>query len=643
MTSSICVHGIIRNEAFTIKRMLDSVRHFVTEYYFVDTGSTDNTLKVLESDAMPGNVSVIPFTDFSTTRNHALSVLQTSCEWVMLMDADMTFHGNLPSLFQGDVVRMIHYRKGLRYLRTVFFRRNHKVHYEGKTHEILVYPPTSESHIIPESEAWINDGGDGGNVAEKLQRDLGLLVSSKNTAREVFYLAETYRYLSKTPLAIETYKRRFNMGGGNTEELFYSCYQIGRLYLSDNKEAEARYWMDRSLSYNSKRCEPHYHLACWASSRQKWVNANTDIVRSLMISPSEPPTDGLFVEVDVYQFLRYYQHIVIGYYSGSLQREVCLQQMVKLLDESTKEWRSRVHNFIARLVHRVVLCEILFHRSYELKEGWMWSTPTFVDDITLVRSNNYYISENGEYIWDNPEYSECRVYAITGNELSEEEVEREPGGLKIFSGRRVRGLEDVRLFRWKNSYIFTAVVEDMVSVEKRRRMVLGVYDKKLKVEHLMDSPYGKDCEKNWSLFEVDDGVLRCVYRWWPLEEGVVEEGRLINLRESTQPLPGIFYFMRGSTHGQYYHDAVWFITHSVAFLEGRRNYLHYCVALSPKTFGVVGHSLPFRFTDGPVEFCNGFSIVKGLVKIGFSRNDCSTTIVTDDFYSFLGMVGFRFL
>lgn len=653
---AICLHGIVCNEATVIQRMLNSVRSFVTEYYIVDTGSSDNTTDIISSDKLHGTISHNGFTDFSTTRNHALGeVLQkTVCAWIMLMDADMIFHGHLSTLV-GDVVKMTHVRNGLRYLRITFIRTHSQYKYEGKTHEILHYPDNTIVSVIPETQAWIEDGGDGGNNADKLSRDARLL-STATTPREVFYLAETQRYMGNPLIAIQAYKRRITLGGSHKEELFYSCYQIGRLCLSQQRAAEARHWMDRSLSYNPKRAEPHYHLACWSASRQRWNNAIIDIMRSLSF-PKKADTSWLFVEIDVYNFLRAYQFLVIASKTECLSSEACLDKAFRLIADSNVPdiYKQNIHDTILPSASpRISLTETLFHKSGVIEGNWRWSTPTFLNDITLIRSNDYYVSHTGEYLWSQPDHCECRVFALAKNgDLHAVKRTLATHPLTIYPDRRIRGLEDVRLFDFGEQIGFTAIVEDMIAESGKRRIVVGKFDttaNELEVEHVLESPYDKDCEKNWAFFVLESGnIIHCVYQWWPLEVGTVHGDRLIDLRttETCDDLPSLFRWMRGSSHGQYYNNLIWFITHSVALSDRKiRHYLHYCVALCPRTLRVIGYSPPFRFTDGPVEFCTGFSIEKnnGSVKLGFSCNDSSTTIaVTNTLYSFLGRVGFRYI
>src|SRR5262245_23632646 len=76
---------IVRNEAHTLARCLDSVRDAVDEIVVVDTGSADGTRDV----ARRFTERVYEFRwrcDFAAAR--AFSFAQATCEWVFWVDAD---------------------------------------------------------------------------------------------------------------------------------------------------------------------------------------------------------------------------------------------------------------------------------------------------------------------------------------------------------------------------------------------------------------------------------------------------------------------------------------------------------------------------------------------------------------------------
>ena len=83
MDISLCM--IVKNEEDTIARCINSVKDIVDEIIIVDTGSTDNTLKILK------NLNIVPYrfewiNDFSAARNYAINA--ATGDWILFLDAD---------------------------------------------------------------------------------------------------------------------------------------------------------------------------------------------------------------------------------------------------------------------------------------------------------------------------------------------------------------------------------------------------------------------------------------------------------------------------------------------------------------------------------------------------------------------------
>lgn len=76
---------IVKDEEKNLARCLESLRNVVDEIVVVDTGSTDNTVKIAESfGATIGHFEWIK--DFASARNHSLSL--ATGDWVLWIDAD---------------------------------------------------------------------------------------------------------------------------------------------------------------------------------------------------------------------------------------------------------------------------------------------------------------------------------------------------------------------------------------------------------------------------------------------------------------------------------------------------------------------------------------------------------------------------
>lgn len=85
MTLSLCM--IVRDEAQTLPRCLESVRACVDEMVIVDTGSQDETVRVAQE--MGARVVSVEWThDFAAARNQSLAL--AAGDWILVLDADET-------------------------------------------------------------------------------------------------------------------------------------------------------------------------------------------------------------------------------------------------------------------------------------------------------------------------------------------------------------------------------------------------------------------------------------------------------------------------------------------------------------------------------------------------------------------------
>jgi len=83
---------IVKDEAHCIERCLNSLIRKVSRICIVDTGSTDNTLGILDYYSRAHihthwQIEKASFVDFSTARNHSIR-MAVNAGWIFIIDAD---------------------------------------------------------------------------------------------------------------------------------------------------------------------------------------------------------------------------------------------------------------------------------------------------------------------------------------------------------------------------------------------------------------------------------------------------------------------------------------------------------------------------------------------------------------------------
>jgi tetratricopeptide (TPR) repeat protein len=452
----ICLNMIVKNESRIIRRLLESCVDLLDFYCICDTGSTDNTIEIIEyffqEKGIPGKVIQEPFRDFGYNRSFALKACESvPAEYILLLDADMIFwrDPSIPpeefkrSLTSAEAFYIFQGSDTYYYKNTRIVKNNLGFSYWGVTHEYVNYPkvhPLTGEKInirvsqVPKDILFIKDIGDGGAKTDKFLRDVRLLeqglVDLPNNDRYLFYLANSYRDSGQQQKAIEIYKKRIAVGGW-IEEIWYSYYSIGKCWrdLKDMDRAIAA-WMDAFQVYpnrieNLYEIVQHYRVT-GKNQLSYWFYMIADRMRR-----EHPEREYLFMQKDVYDFKLDYELSILGYYVNIDNHDLAAVSMKVLADRNVSDatMTNILSNYKFYCKKRIdpISLNIGIDKELEsvlssigsaiLKEnpGFKSSTPSFccllpkereAEDGILaqylvnVRLVNYWINDKGGY--ENP-------------------------------------------------------------------------------------------------------------------------------------------------------------------------------------------------------------------------------------------------
>ena len=332
---------IVKNESRIICRLLESVANLIDSYCICDTGSTDNTVDLIETffraRNIPGKITREPFRDFAHNRSFSLKACESlDADYILLLDADMVFQLHVsPQEFKNSLTHdYYHMFQGVEtfyYKNTRIVKNRIGASYWGVTHEYVKMPEGTTSSLIEKPRAFIHDIGDGGAKADKFERDIRLLkqglVDYPNNDRYTFYLANSYRDHGDYALAIDAYKKRAELGGW-FEEVWHSYYSIGKCYKNLGDMANAIYWWLEAYQFFPKRIENLYEII--THYRQQGKNHLAYLFYNMALKQVllNPNPDYLFLQKEVYDYKLDYEFSIFGYYcnlDGYDMTRICLK------------------------------------------------------------------------------------------------------------------------------------------------------------------------------------------------------------------------------------------------------------------------------------------------------------------------------
>ena len=672
--AKICLNMIVKNESKIIERLMLSVLPMIDSYCICDTGSTDNTVELIETffakNNIPGRIVREPFKDFGYNRTFALNACigLPNADYLLLMDADMKLRID-PSLsideFKKTLTKDAYYvfqgSDHFFYKNVRILRNDPEYSYWGVTHEFVKTTPNTIYAEISRTQLFIDDIGDGGAKADKFERDVKLLLKgleeNPGNDRYTFYLANSYRDAGQYENAIQRYRERIKMGGW-VEEVWHSYYSIGKCYEYMGDMANAiNAWLD-AYQFFPTRIENLYKIVNYYRNNSKNVLAYSfyDIANQELIKNTSQ--DHLFLEKEIYDFKLDYEFTIIAYYRNPRSLDViasCMkvlshphapENITKNVLSNYKFYTPKIKDFETKTFDLQVLQQI--GKSLKIDSSFVSSTPSICKDpnnknrlIVNLRYVNYKINDKGDYINQSKiitknfiAYIDMRKnsWQIDTTNISELKYNTDYDNLYV-------GLEDVRIMGHGGKLYFNAnrgldygkmVIEHgTINIKSKSTM-----------SNILEIDGQRTIEKNWVMFENAGRELKMIYGWYPLRIGSVINHPDSKIDEKNNPVmkmlvtheyqtPNFFRWLRGSTNGQIVGDEIWFICHLVSY-EDRRYYYHIFVALDKKSMELKRYSRIFTFEKEKVEYTLGFVYLEESDEflIGYSLSDKETKYMT---------------
>jgi glycosyltransferase involved in cell wall biosynthesis len=239
---------IAKNEAHVITRCIDSALPLIDFVLVVDTGSTDDTPRVvreyLKEKKLAGEVIHEPWRDFAYNRNVALRRMRDhgQIDYSLMIDADQILAYDADFVAERLKKKLRHdiydlpMRSGPREMPVPnLVSTRVDIFYKSELHEYRVIPPGSSRRLA--KGLRILEMGDGGRSRNpnKYRDDAALLerllLEERDPfliARHKYFLGESYRQCGEDEKALHYYLERAKLGFW-IEEIFLSYLYAGRL------------------------------------------------------------------------------------------------------------------------------------------------------------------------------------------------------------------------------------------------------------------------------------------------------------------------------------------------------------------------------------------------------------------------------
>ena len=289
----ICVYAISKNEEKFVERWVSSMKE-ADEIYVLDTGSTDNTVKLLKEQGVNVSIELINPWRFDVARNKSLELVPNDTDICICTDLDEVFEKGWREKLENS------YINGYR----VNYTYNWHINEDGKPDVTFllnkIHPRTGYSWTHPVHEVLVSNieemslnitdivlnhypdnSKSRGSYLELLE--LSVLEDGEDD-RNMHYLGREYMYYKRWEDCINTLKKHLDLKSATWNlERAASMRYIARSYINLHNETEAEFWYKKSIDEASNVREGYVELGLLYNKQGKWLDSINFLIKALCI------------------------------------------------------------------------------------------------------------------------------------------------------------------------------------------------------------------------------------------------------------------------------------------------------------------------------------------------------------------------
>jgi tetratricopeptide (TPR) repeat protein len=272
----LCI--MVKNAGDGFEDVLRQNLPFIDEWTILDTGSTDNTIPIIERvlKNKKGRLYQEPFVNFRDSRNRCLELAGVSCTFTIMLDDTYILKGNVREFLReirgdmfGDSYSLFVKSNDVEYTSNRILRSNRYLRYMYKIHEVVQFE-NNKTVIVPKDRAWIDDAQSDymqTRTNDRKQYDLQLLhemiEEEPDVPRHLYYLAQTYNLLKNYEMAFEYFRKRVEHPvEGFAQEAVDSAFEMGRIaaFQLGREWSECEQLFKKAYALDPERPEAMYFL-----------------------------------------------------------------------------------------------------------------------------------------------------------------------------------------------------------------------------------------------------------------------------------------------------------------------------------------------------------------------------------------------